>query len=90
MKPIEPIANIDLAAADLLAPELPKGKRIRYPEDILEWRPVPGLPKAVIWAGDQNRPIMIQNVEPGDLTPEEAEALGLALLAAAQHAKEKQ
>ena len=78
---------LELAAAGLLKSDLPEpdDPGIFVP-DGKGWLPC-GPDGPSVWTAPDSL-IMVQRIEPGDLTPEEAEALGLALLAAAQHAKE--
>lgn len=77
-----------LAEAGLLAPDLPEANA-----------PSIFVPDGKGWLlDDENGPVvwtapgglvMVQRVEPGDLTPDEANAFALTVLAAAQYAKGK-
>ena len=78
-----------LAQAGLLAPDLPEAND-----------PSIFVPDGKGWLlDDENGPVvwtapgglvMVQRVEPGDLTPDEAHFFALAVLAAAQYSKEKE
>lgn len=78
---VEALANAGLLAEDL--PEsngsdgfVPGGK---------EW--LPGGPYGpIVWTAPDST-VMVQRIEPGDLTPDEAHFFALAVLAAAQYAK---
>lgn len=74
-----------LKAAGIELVELPEptGRWAEGPE----WRPFPQQ-HIVVWTGKPGSTVMIQNVEPGDLTPDEARGLAAALLAAANAAEE--
>ncbi|MDK6807728.1 hypothetical protein QP365_09115 [Corynebacterium aurimucosum] len=77
-----------LAQAGLLAPDLPEAND-----------PSIFVPDGKGWLlDDENGPVvwtapgglvMVQRIEPGDLTPDEANAFALTVLAAAQYAKGK-
>ena len=75
--------ELNLLAADLPEPNdpgifVPNGKG---------W--LPGEPDGPsVWTA-RNSLIMVQRLEPGELTPEEARKLAYALLAAAQYAEEE-
>lgn len=76
-----------LAEAGLLAPDLPEPN---YPgifvPDGKGW--IPGGPHGPsVWTAP-GIPIMVQRIEPGDLTPEEARGVAYALLAAADYTEE--
>ena len=78
---VEALANAGLLATDLpeandLDIAVPNGKA---------WLPC-GLTGPSVWTVPGGR-IMVQRVEPGDLTPAEARFFALAVLAAAQYAK---
>lgn len=79
----------DLEDAGLLAPGLPE------PSDPNVFLPngkgwLPGGPHGPsIWTAP-NSTVMLQRVEPGDLTPEEARGIAYALLAAANCSEGKQ
>lgn len=50
---------------------------------------IPGGPHGPsVWTAPGS-PIMVQRIEPGDLTPDEARGVAYALLAAARHAEEE-
>ena len=51
------------------------------------WLPQ-GLTGPSVWTAPGGR-VMVQRVEPGDLTPDEAHLFALTVLAAAQYAKEE-
>lgn len=75
-----------LADAGLLAPDLPEANdpNIIVP-DGKGW--LPGGPNGPsVWTAPDSR-IMVQRIEPGDLTPEEAREVAHALLAAADEAE---
>ncbi|OFK27217.1 hypothetical protein HMPREF2822_12300 [Corynebacterium sp. HMSC062E11] len=81
----ERLANA-LADAGLLAPDLPEANDagIIVPGG-KGWLPQ-GLTGPSVWTAPGGR-VMVQRVEPGDLTPAEARFFALAVLAAAQYAK---
>lgn len=78
----------DLAVAGLLAPDLPE------PTDPNVFVPngkgwLPGGPHGPsVWTAPDST-IMVQRIEPGDLTPEEAREVAYALLAAADYSEQK-
>ena len=75
-----------LAEAGLLAEDLPDANDLDIPvPDGKAWIPC-GLTGPSVWTAPGGR-IMVQRVEPGDLTPAEARFFALAVLAAAQYAK---
>ncbi|MFR9910146.1 hypothetical protein ACL1HT_00785 [Corynebacterium striatum] len=76
-----------LADAGLLTPELPEPNDPGiFVPDGKGW--IPGGPHGPsVWTAP-GRPIMVQRIEPGDLTPDEARGVALVLLAAANHAEE--
>lgn len=75
-----------LAQAGLLAPDLPEANDLDIPvPNGKAWLPC-GLTGPSVWTAPGGR-IMVQRVEPGDLTPAEARFFALAVLAAAHHAK---
>ncbi|WP_412100193.1 hypothetical protein [Corynebacterium aurimucosum] len=77
-----------LAQAGLLAPDLPEPNDPSiFVPDGKGWLPC-GLTGPSVWTAPGGR-IMVQRVEPGDLTPDEANAFALAVLAAAQYSKGK-
>ena len=81
----EQIATL-LRELELLAEDLPEANDPSiFVPDGKAWLPC-GPDGPSVWTAPDSL-IMVQRIEPGDLTPEEAEALGLALLAAAQHTK---
>ena len=76
----------DIAEAGLLAPDLPDANDLDIPvPNGKAWLPC-GLTGPSVWTAPGGR-IMVQRVEPGDLTPAEARFFALAVLAAAQYAK---
>lgn len=75
-----------LAKAGLIAPDLPEPNDPSiFVPDGKGWLPC-GLTGPSVWTAPGGR-IMVQRVEPGDLTPAEARFFALAVLAAAQYAK---
>lgn len=77
-----------LAKAGLLAPDLPEPNDPGiFVPDGKGWIPGGALGPSV-WTAPGS-PIMVQRIEPGDLTPEEARGVAYALLAAAQYAEEE-
>ena len=76
----------DLADAGLLAPELPEPNDPGiFVPDGKGW--LPGGPYGPsVWTAPDSR-IMVQRIEPGDLTPEEAREVAHALLAAADYSE---
>ncbi|HAT6582871.1 TPA: hypothetical protein JAK83_002453 [Corynebacterium striatum] len=76
-----------LADAGLLTPELPEPNDPGiFVPDGKGW--IPGGPHGPsVWTAPGS-PIMVQRIEPGDLTSDEARKLAYALLAAANHAEE--
>lgn len=78
----------NLYRAGLLAPDLPEPNDPSiFVPDGKGWLPC-GLTGPSVWTAPGGR-IMVQRVEPGDLTPAEARFFALAVLAAAQYAKGK-
>ncbi|MHA7726208.1 hypothetical protein [Corynebacterium hesseae] len=77
-----------LAQAGLLAPDLPEPNDPSiFVPDGKGW--ISGGPHGPsVWTALGGR-VVVQRVEPGDLTPDEAWAFALAVLAAAQYSKEK-
>lgn len=77
------IANA-LDEAGLLAPDLPEANDPSvFVPDGKGW--IPGGPYGPsIWTAPDST-VMVQRIEPGDLTPEEARFFALAVLAAAQY-----
>lgn len=74
-----------LAQAGLLAPDLPEPNDPSiFVPDGKGWLPC-GLTGPSVWTAPGGR-IMVQRVEPGDLTPDEAHFFALTVLAAAQYA----
>src|SRR5690625_56302 len=75
-----------LEAAGLLAPDLPKANDpgIFVPSG-KGWR----MGDVSVWTAPDS-PVMIQNVEPGDLSPTSTRELAYALLAAADYAEKEQ
>ena len=81
----EGIATL-LRELDLLAPDLPEANDLDIPvPNGKAWIPC-GLTGPSVRTAPGGR-IMVQRVEPGDLTPAEARFFALAVLAAAQYAK---
>lgn len=77
-----------LADAGLIAPDLPEPNEANFVPDGKGW--LPGGPHGPsVWTAPDSR-IMVQRIEPGDLTPDEAREVAHALLAAANHAEGKQ
>lgn len=77
-----------LAQAGLLAPDLPEPNDPSiFVPDGKGWLPC-GLTGPSVWTAPGGR-IMVQRVEPGDLTPVEARFFAVAVLAAAQYSKGK-
>ena len=75
-----------LRELNLLAPDLPDANGLDIPaSNVKAWLPC-GLTGPSVWTAPGGR-IMVQRVEPGDLTPAEARFFALAVLAAAQYAK---
>lgn len=76
-----------LAKAGLLAPDLPEPNDPGiFVPDGKGW--IPGGPHGPsVWTAPGS-PIMVQRIEPGDLTPEEARGVAYALLAAANYSEE--
>lgn len=73
-----------LAQAGLLAPDLPEPNDPSiFVPDGKGWLPC-GLTGPSVWTAPGGR-VMVQRVEPGDLTPAEARFFALAVLAAAQY-----
>lgn len=73
-----------LANAGLLMPDLPKPNDPSiFVPDGKGWLPC-GLTGPSVWTAPGGR-VMVQRVEPGDLTPAEARFFALAVLAAAQY-----
>lgn len=75
----------DLADAGLLAPDLPEPDEANFVPDGKGW--LPGGPHGPsIWTAPDST-VMVQRVEPGDLTPDEAREAAHALLAAADYSE---
>ena len=74
-----------LAQAGLLMPDLPESNGSDgFVPGGKEW--LPGGPYGpIVWTAPGSR-VMVQRVEPGDLTPDEARFFALTVLAAAQYA----
>lgn len=78
----------DLANAGLTAPDLPKPDEANFVPDGKGW--LPGGPHGPsIWTAPDST-VMVQRLEPGDLTPEEARGIAHALLAAADYSEGNQ
>ena len=83
----EGIATL-LRELGLLAPDLPESNNLDIPvPGGKAWLPC-GLTGPSVWTAPGGR-IMVQRIEPGDLTPAEARFFALAVLAAAQYSKEE-
>ena len=83
----EGIATL-LRELELLAPDLPEANDLDIPaSNGKAWIPC-GLIGPSVWARPGGR-VRVRRVEPGDLTPAEARFFALAVLAAAQYAKEQ-
>lgn len=80
---------IDLLMGDVIAPELPEPNDPSiFVPDGKGW--IPGGPHGPsVWTAPGS-PIMVQRIEPGDLTPGEARDVAYALLAAANYSEENQ
>ena len=78
----------DLADAGLLAPDLPEPNDTGiFVPDGKGW--LPGGPHGPsVWTAPDSR-IMVQRIEPGDLTPDEARGVARTLLAAANYSEGK-
>lgn len=78
---------IDLHNAGLLTPDLPEPNDPSiFVPDGKGW--LPGGPCGpIVWTAPNSR-IMVQRIEPGDLTPDEARGVAYALLAAADYAED--
>lgn len=75
-----------LTDAGLIAPDLPQPDEANFVPDGKGW--LPGGPHGPsIWTASDSR-IMVQRLEPGDLTPAEAREVAYALLAAANYSEE--
>ncbi|EEI77686.1 Uncharacterised protein [Corynebacterium striatum] len=78
-----------LAEAGLLAPDLPEPNDPGiFVPDGKGWIPG-GSHGPSVWTAPGS-PIMVQRIEPGDLTSDEARKLAYALLAAADYAEEQE
>lgn len=76
----------DLADAGLLAPDVPKPDEADFVPGGKGW--LPGGPHGPsVWTAPDST-VMVQRIEPGDLTPEEAREVAHALLAAANYSQE--
>lgn len=58
-------------------------------ENMVEWRPQERDPRVVIWTAP-HAPVMIQNIEPGDLAAQEAREIATALNEAATYSDGRQ
>lgn len=73
-----------LAKAGLLMPDLPESNGSDgFVPDGKEWLPE-GPYGPIVWTAPDST-VMVQRVEPGDLTPDEARFFALTVLAAAQY-----
>ncbi len=78
----------DLADAGLIAPDLPEANEANFVPDGKGW--LPGGPHGPsVWTAPDST-VMVQRLEPGDLTPEEARGIAHALLAAADYSEADQ
>mgnify|MGYP006995033306 CR=1 FL=1 len=76
----------DLADEGLLAPDLPEPDEADFVPGGKGW--LPGGPHGPsIWTAPDST-VMVQRIEPGDLTPAEARKVAHALLAAANYTEE--
>lgn len=76
----------DLADAGLIAPDLPEANEANFVPDGKGW--LPGGPHGPsIWTAPDSI-VMVQRIEPGDLTPQTAREQAALLLAAANHSEE--
>lgn len=84
----EQIATL-LNELNLLAPGLPEPNDPGiFVPDGKGW--IPGGPHGPsVWTSPDS-PIMVQRIEPGELTPQEARGVAYALLAAAQYSEQEQ
>ena len=74
------------ADAGLIAPDLPKPDEADFVPGGKGW--LPGGPHGPsIWTAPDST-VMVQRLEPGDLTPEEARGIADALYAAANYSQE--
>lgn len=81
-----------LEEAGLLMPDLPQPDELgisgKY--DMAEWLPLgTGLENPIVWTAFGAGRVMIQRIEPGQLTPGEAREVAHALLAAANYAEQE-
>lgn len=74
-----------LAEAGLLSPDLPESNDDSLPLPTRSWE-LDGEGSPVVWSVPGGR-VMIQRIEPGDLTPAQARTFALNVLAAANHAE---
>lgn len=78
---------IDLLMGNVLAPELPEPNDPGiFVPDGKGWSPE-GPYDPLVWTAPTSR-IIVQRIEPGDLTPDEARDVAYALLAAANYSEE--
>lgn len=78
---------IDLLIKGLIAPDLPEPNDPGiFVPDGKGWIPG-GTNGPSVWTAPDS-PIMVQRIEPGDLTPDEARGVAYALLAAANYSEE--
>lgn len=82
-----------LEEAGLVTPDQPEpdnhGKSGQY--HMAEWLPLgTGLENPIVWTAAGAGRVMIQRIEPGELTPEETRKVALALLAAANYTEQEQ
>ena len=78
-------AAVALAKAGLLAPDLPEANDTNLPNPIKIWvLDAEGHP--IVWSAP-GCSVMIQRIEPGDLTPSQARTFALNILAAVDYAE---
>ena len=79
----------DLHQAGLITPDLPEPNDPGiFVPDGKGWIPG-GTNGPSVWTAPDS-PIMVQRIEPGDLTPDEARGVAYALLAAANYSEQEQ
>lgn len=78
-------AVAELHAAGLLAPALPEANDTSLPYPMKGWL-LDAQDRPVVWTAPGGR-VMIQRIEPGDLTPTQARAFALNILAAANYSE---
>ena len=78
-----------LADAGLLAPDLPEPDKTGILVQDARWWLLGGPDDPSVWAAPDS-PVMVQRIEPGELTPDEAREVAHALLAAADYSEGNQ